>query len=65
MSIRLQTKRCHGTKCGDPFMRIPNIILDNKLLILSSLILCLVLGKLKGKENREKNIRKEKCKKIL
>ena len=42
-----------------------NIILDSKLLILSCLILCLVLGKLKGKENREKNVRKEKCKKYL
>ena len=32
---------------------------------LSSLRLCLVLGKLRGKENREDNIRKEKCKKYL
>ena len=32
---------------------------------LSSLRLCLVLGKLRGKENKEDNIRKEKCKKYL
>ena len=40
-------------------------MLDGNPSILSSLRLYLVFGKLRGKENIEKNIGKEKCKKYL